>query len=107
MTTLEHSLLLNRSTVGPLMPHTAAKVIDAAGNSLSQGSQGELCVSGYLVHQGYYRDPQTSSETVQRDEEGLDWFHTGDLAIINRDGICTVIGRNKDLIKKSMPSAYS
>ena len=107
MTSLEHSLLLDRSTVGFLMPHTAAKVIDAAGNTLTQGSQGELCVSGYLLHQGYYRDPKKSAETVQRDEEGLEWLHTGDLAIINRDGLCTVIGRTKDLIKKGMPTAYS
>ncbi len=107
MTSFEHSLLLDRSTVGSLMPHTAAKVIDAAGNTLPQGIQGELCVSGYLLHQGYYRDPKLSAETVQQDEEGLEWLHTGDLGIINRDGLCTVIGRTKDLIKKGTPTAYS
>ena len=107
MTSLEHSLLLDRSTVGFLLPHTAAKVVDAAGRILTQGHQGELCVSGYLVHQGYYRNPQMSVETVRRDEEGLEWLHTGDLASINRDGLCTVVGRKKDLIKKGMPNACS
>ena len=106
MTTLQHSLLADKSTVGSLMPHTAAKVVDSEGRAVPAGTQGELCVSGYLVHQGYFQNPKKSAESVREDEKGLDWLHTGDIAIINSDGYCTVTGRAKDMIKKGDMTAF-
>lgn len=100
MTTLQHSLLLDRSTVGTLMPHTTAKVIDVSSQIVPRGVQGELYISGYLVHQGYYKEPQKSTEAVQQDDEGRYWFKTGDVISISKDSFYSVIGRTKDLIKK-------
>lgn len=100
MTTLKHSLLRDHSRVGTLLPHTSAKVINDSGCSSGPGSIGELCISGYLVHQEYYKNPEKTAEVIHHDEEGRKWFHTGDLASIDSSGLCTVRGRSKDLIKK-------
>ncbi|KAM3068854.1 hypothetical protein ACMFMG_011016 [Clarireedia jacksonii] len=100
MTTSDQSLLVDHSHVGQLMPHTLAKAIDDENNPLPPGREGELCVSGYLVHQGYYLDPEKTAEATHRDSQGRVWFHTGDLVTLNESGLCTVRGRIKDLIKK-------
>ncbi|KKK13972.1 hypothetical protein ARAM_000223 [Aspergillus rambellii] len=99
-TTRETSLLSNWTTVGKPLPHTSVKVIDEYGHVLPPGSPGELCVSGYLVHQGYYKAPEKSAEVVRVDENGTTWLYTGDIVSLSPDGTCTVLGRVKDMIKK-------
>lgn len=99
-TTRDISLLSNWTTVGKPLPHTSIKVIDTDGTVLPPGSSGELCVSGYLVHKGYYKAPEKSAEVVRIDENGTAWLHTGDIVSLAPDGTCTVLGRVKDMIKK-------
>jgi fatty-acyl-CoA synthase len=70
-------------------------VIDTAtGQTQRRGENGELCVRGYLVMQGYWRDPDRTAATI--DPEG--WLHTGDVGILTGDGYVQVVGRIKDLI---------
>lgn len=99
-TTRDMSLLSNWTTVGKPLPHTSIKVIDSDGTVLPPGSSGELCVSGYLVHKGYYKAPEKSAEVVQIDEKGAPWLYTGDIVSLGPDSTCTVLGRVKDMIKK-------
>ena len=58
------------------------------------GEKGELLTRGYSVMQGYWDEPQKSAEAV--DAQG--WMHTGDLATIDAQGYCNIVGRVKDLI---------
>jgi fatty-acyl-CoA synthase len=82
------------STVGRIQPHCEAKVIDSGGRIVPVGTSGELCTRGYLVMHGYWEDPEHTREAI--DPAG--WMHTGDLATIDADGYCDIVGRVKDML---------
>ena len=94
------SLLDDHTSVGSVMPHTAARVVDGDLNTLPPETSGELLVSGYLVFQGYYKNPEKTEEALVKDSWGRQWLRTGDLGIISTTGRCTIIGRVKDMIKR-------
>jgi fatty-acyl-CoA synthase len=58
------------------------------------GTQGEICVRGYLVMTGYHDNPQATADAI--DAEG--WLHTGDLGRMDARGYLTVTGRVKEMI---------
>lgn len=99
-TSMSDSLLADNSSVGAVMPHTEIKIIDEAGKTLEAGNSGELCVSGYLVHLGYYQNQIKTKEAWHIDGTGKRWLRTGDLAALGSDGRCKIVGRSKDIIKK-------
>ena len=70
--------------VGIPIPGTEVKVLD----------DGELCIKGNHVAQGYYKSEEQTKETF--DEDG--WLHTGDLAEIDEDGFVKIIGRKKEIL---------
>jgi fatty-acyl-CoA synthase len=82
------------STVGRVQPHVQAKVVDENGRMVPLGTAGELCVRGYLVMRSYWEDPQQSQQAI--DEAG--WMHTGDLATMDAQGYCNIVGRVKDML---------
>ena len=90
------------ATVGRIQPHIECKVIDAEGNTLPVGEQGELCTRGYSVMRGYWDDPDRTNEAV--DSDG--WMHTGDLATIDADGYCDIVGRVKDMLIRGGENVY-
>jgi len=55
---------------------------------------GEICVRGGCVMLGYYKDPETTAETIDKDG----WLHTGDLARVDEEGYYYMTGRKKNLI---------
>jgi fatty-acyl-CoA synthase len=82
------------STVGRIHPHVAVKIIDIDGKIVPRGMEGELCTRGYSVMRGYWDDAERTAEAI--DEAG--WMRTGDLAIMDDEGYCQIIGRIKDLV---------
>jgi fatty-acyl-CoA synthase len=82
------------TTVGRVHPHAQVKIVDAAGRIVPRGVAGELLTRGYLVMRGYWGDPERTREAI--DAGG--WMHTGDLATIDAQGYCNIVGRVKDLI---------
>lgn len=91
-------------TVGRVMPHTAAKVIDKDGKIVPRGVPGELCTSGYALQKGYWQNRAKTDEVMKRDEQGKLWMYTGDECVIDNDGYCSVTGRIKDMIIRGMRS---
>lgn len=85
-------------TVGRIMPHTQAKVVDRLGNTVKRGVRGELCVSGYGLQKGYLDNEEKTKEAMKLDKNDVLWMHTGDECIIDNDGYCHVTGRIKDII---------
>ena len=82
-------------TVGRFMDHVEGKIVDLeTGESLPAGQIGEICVRGYLVMQGIYRQPELTAKAIDADG----WLHTGDLAEQDEDGYLIMRGRIKDLI---------
>lgn len=98
LTSLDDTVERKTTTVGQVMPHTAAKVIDRNGNIVSRGTPGELCTSGYALQKGYWQNQVKTDEVMKRDENGVLWMHTGDECVIDRSGYCMVTGRIKDII---------
>jgi fatty-acyl-CoA synthase len=101
-TSLTASLEHRVATVGQIQPQLEAKLIDTAGRCVPLGETGELLVRGYSVMRGYWNEPERSAAAV--DEEG--WMHTGDLATIDAEGYCRIVGRCKDMIIRGGENIY-
>jgi fatty-acyl-CoA synthase len=82
------------STVGRVQPHLEVKIVDAQGRIVPVGQSGELCTRGYAVMLGYWEDVEHTRESI--DDAG--WMHSGDLATIDADGYCNIVGRVKDML---------
>ncbi len=90
------------STVGRVHPHVEVKIIDEQGNTVSQGEKGEFCTRGYSVMKGYWADEERTAEAI--DSEG--WMHTGDLAVLDDEGYCNIVGRVKDMVIRGGENVY-
>lgn len=91
------------STVGRVHPHVEVKIVNKKGRIVSTGEQGELCTRGYLVMQGYWDEPADSMATVI---DSAGWMHTGDLAVLDSDGYCSIVGRVKDMVIRGGENIY-
>ncbi|MER9721415.1 MULTISPECIES: AMP-binding protein [unclassified Mesorhizobium] len=90
------------STVGRIHPHVEVKAIDADGATVAVGAPGELCTRGYSVMKGYWDDAEKTREAI--DSDG--WMHTGDLATIDAEGYCNIVGRVKDMVIRGGENVY-
>jgi fatty-acyl-CoA synthase len=90
------------STVGRIQPRLEAKVVDTStGQVVPVGEKGELLVRGYSVMQGYWGDAARTAEAIR---DG--WMHTGDLATIDAEGYCNIVGRAKDMLIRGGENVY-
>ena len=51
---------------------------------------------------GYWNDPDTTAEAIDQAR----WMHTGDLATIDEDGYCNIVGRIKDMVIRGGENVY-
>lgn len=78
MTTTDDPIDKRINTVGRLMPHVEAKVVNLADKSIVPvGGRGELAVSGYLLMKEYWNDPDRTAEVMIPDDGGKVWMHVG------------------------------
>lgn len=98
MTSLDDPDHLRLTSLGRVLPHTAAKIIAQDGSIVPRGVRGELCTSGYALQRGYYKNDLKTQEVMTRDAAGVLWMHTGDECFIDNDGYCFITGRLKDII---------
>jgi fatty-acyl-CoA synthase len=82
------------STVGRVQPHVEVKIVDPQGRMVPVGRSGELCTRGYLVMHGYWDDPEHTREAI----DAAGWMHSGDLATLDANGYCNIVGRVKDMV---------
>ena len=75
-------------SIGKTVPHVEAKIVDKDSEGI-----GELIVKGPNVMLGYYQNAQATREAIKED-----WFYTGDLAKIDKDGYIFICGRKKSVI---------
>jgi fatty-acyl-CoA synthase len=90
------------STVGRIHPHVEVKVVDLEGKIVKRGERGELCTRGYSVMLGYWEEPEKTADVL--DANG--WMHTGDIAIIDDQGYCNIVGRIKDMVIRGGENLY-
>jgi fatty-acyl-CoA synthase len=89
------------ATVGRVMPHLQVKIVDTEGRTVPVGEKGELCTKGYSVMLGYWDDEARNAEAIQ---DG--WMHTGDLATLDAEGYCNIVGRVKDMLIRGGENVY-
>ncbi|KAG7242813.1 hypothetical protein INR49_018068 [Caranx melampygus] len=94
---------LKINTVGCIMNHTEAKVVDpSTGEIVPLGASGELMIRGSCVMHEYWADPERTGEAISRDR----WYRTGDTASLNSLGYCRIEGRIKDMIIRGGENIY-
>lgn len=83
------------NTNGRLCQHMEGKVIDLeTGQIVPVGVPGELCVRGYANMIGYWENEEATKASI----DATNWYHTGDMATLDEEGYCRIVGRIKDLI---------
>ncbi len=87
-------------TIGVPIPNTDFKIvdIDTGEQIMPQGERGELCISGPQVMKGYWNKPTETANVLRADETGQVWLHTGDIAVMDKDGFFKIVDRKKDMI---------
>lgn len=77
MTATDDPMEKRISSVGRLMPHVEAKIVNPANRSeiLPVNTKGELVVSGYLVMKEYWGAPERTAEVMVADQDGKVWMH--------------------------------
>ena len=95
------------STFGTKGHHTEAmipfmrnniKVLDLdSGEELTYGQEGELCVSGPSMMDGYMNREEETAEIIW-EENGIRWMHTGDLGYVSEEGYFYITGRIKRIL---------
>lgn len=87
---------------GLLVSPMELKIIDSNGNEMETGVSGEIIIKGENVMAGYWKNEQSTSETI------IDgWLHTGDLGYMDKDGFLYVKGRFKSLLISSDGEKFS
>jgi long-chain acyl-CoA synthetase len=95
---------------GAALPQVEIAVLDAEGRRLPAGEVGEICVgparSGpwagvYTPMLGYWGRPEASAEALR---DGL--YHSGDLGLLDEEGILFIRGRRNDLILRGGANVY-
>ncbi len=89
-------------SVGRPPPWVEIKILSEENNELPQGQVGEIAIRGWVVMEGYYKDPEGTAEVIRNG-----WFHTGDLGRLDEEGFLYIVGRKKDMIKVSGEIVYS
>jgi fatty-acyl-CoA synthase len=90
------------ATVGRIQPHLEVKIVDLDGRIVPVGTPGELLTRGYSVMRGYWGDEERTREAIDASR----WMHTGDLATLDEDGYCNIVGRIKDMVIRGGENIY-
>jgi mevalonyl-CoA ligase len=106
ITSVDDGMEEKLSSVGKVIPHTMAKVIGPDGKIVPCGVRGELCMAGFGVQKGYYKNIEKTNELMVKDQDGILWVHSGDEATLDTRGYCKITGRIKDMIIRGGENIY-
>ncbi len=90
------------TTVGRVHPHLEVKIVDRGGRVVPRGATGELCTRGYSVMLGYWGDSATTAEVL----DAAGWMHSADLATLDDEDYCSIVGRLKDMVIRGGENIY-
>lgn len=92
---ITESLKIRSTSVGRVTAHLKYKIVNVqTGADLPIGEAGEVCIQGYLVMSGYYKQPEETAKAI----DGDGWLHTGDCGYVDNAGYIHLTGRIKDVI---------
>ena len=91
----QDTLEIRCNTIGrQCCPYDEIVTLDELGRVNPPGKEGELAARGPGVFTGYFKNPQANRDSFTPDG----YFRTGDLAVIDEQGIIRITGRIKDII---------
>jgi len=88
------------ASCGPALPVCRLKVMDG-DRELPPGEPGELWASGPNIVKGYWNRPDA---TAERFRDG--WIRTGDFAVLDEEGFCTILDRAEDMLIRGGENIY-
>jgi acyl-CoA synthetase (AMP-forming)/AMP-acid ligase II len=80
-------------SVGKPVVHMEVRIAGPDGELLPAGQPGEVLLRGPKVCKGYWRNEEATAEAMRDD-----WFHTGDVGVLDEDGFLYIVDRLKDMI---------
>ena len=86
--------------IGTACSHLRTKVFEPDGAAVPVGQEGELCVTGAGVMQGYWNLPEQTARAFLRDPDGTRWYRTGDIVVEAPDGNYIFMGRRDRMVKR-------
>lgn len=93
---IEAADMTGSGSCGVPEPFRECRIADEHGGTLPAGAIGELLVRGPGILQGYYNNPEATANAFVGD-----WFRTGDLFRQDERGYYYLVGRVKDMIRRS------
>ncbi|KAF3998816.1 acyl-CoA synthetase [Glaciimonas immobilis] len=76
-------------------------ILDDQGSKLAPFETGEICVRGLAVFSGYHNNPEANAKSFKHD-----WFHTGDLGHVDKEGYLYITGRSSDMYISGGSNVY-
>jgi acyl-CoA synthetase (AMP-forming)/AMP-acid ligase II len=92
----EDAHMSGSGSCGIATPFRELMIADPQGNPVKQGEIGELCIKGKGILQGYYKKPEATAAAFHGE-----WFRSGDLFRQDEKGYYYIVGRIKDMIRRS------
>lgn len=92
----------NIASVGKPAPNCEIKISDEHNHELPAGEIGEIAIRGWVVMEGYYKDPEATAALKRNG-----WLYTGDLGRFDREGFLYIVGRKKEMIKVGGQIVYA
>jgi len=89
-------------TIGLPLPGIDIAIKDEAGQDVSLGQPGEICIRGPNVTPGYYQQPEENAKAFTADG----FLRTGDVGIMDPTGYTRIVDRKKDMILVSGFNVY-
>ncbi|MER7007565.1 AMP-binding protein [Dactylosporangium sp. NPDC000555] len=78
---------------GVALPGVSVRIVDELGEPLPRGREGEIVTRGPQVFLGYLGDAELTRSAFDGE-----WYHFGDLGVIDEAGMLRVTGRIKDIV---------
>jgi amino acid adenylation domain-containing protein len=85
--------------IGKACPYCEPLVVNEAGAEVARGAEGELCIAGSSVMQGYWNLQENTTKAFLP-ERDMRWYRTGDIVVELPDGNYKFLGRRDRMIKK-------
>ena len=85
--------------IGKACPHCQPLVVNESGSEVAAGVEGELCIAGPSVLQGYWNLPENTARAFLSGRN-VQWYRTGDIVVESPDGNYKFLGRRDRMVKK-------
>jgi acyl-CoA synthetase (AMP-forming)/AMP-acid ligase II len=90
------------SSAGRPTPLIQLAIMAEDGALLPRGERGEIVIRGSLAMEGYYKNPEATTEVSR-----FGWRHTGDIGYLDGDNYLFIVDRAKDMIISGGFNVYS